>query len=174
MGKFGEDLRKERLSRGIALEDISAVTKISQRHLVALEQERFRLLPGGILSKGIVRGYASALGLDQRDWTERFMQACSATGEISDDESGWTAFASNVGKARIQRHNAQEIRMRWIGAIVLLFVVGVATYVTVRYYGVRAGWWSTLLPFGGTDSAVHSALSATHSVFARVLMWAGL
>jgi hypothetical protein len=57
MGNFGEDLRMERLSRGIALEDITAVTKISQRHLLALEQERFRLLPGGILSKGIVRGY---------------------------------------------------------------------------------------------------------------------
>ena len=71
MGNFGEDLRMERLSRGVALEDITAVTKISQHHLVALEQERFRLLPGGILSKGIVRGYTGALGLDQRDWTER-------------------------------------------------------------------------------------------------------
>src|SRR5277367_2215895 len=67
MGNFGEDLRMERLSRGIALEDITTVTKISQHHLVALEQERFRVLPGGILSKGIVRGYASALGLDQKD-----------------------------------------------------------------------------------------------------------
>ncbi len=63
MGSFGEDLRMERLTRGIALEDITAVTKISQRHLLALEQDRFRLLPGGILSKGIVRGYAAALGL---------------------------------------------------------------------------------------------------------------
>ena len=44
--------------RGIALEHITAVTKISQHHLVALEQEKFRQLPGGILNKGIVRGYA--------------------------------------------------------------------------------------------------------------------
>jgi len=36
------------------LEQITAVTKISQQYLIALEQERFRLLPGGILSKGIV------------------------------------------------------------------------------------------------------------------------
>ena len=72
MGNFGEDLRMERLSRGIALEDITAVTKISQRHLLALEQERFRLLPGGILSKGIVRGYASAVGLDHRTGPSAF------------------------------------------------------------------------------------------------------
>jgi hypothetical protein len=96
MGNFGEDLRMERLSRGVALEEITAVTKISQHHLVALEQERFRLLPGGILSKGIVRGYTGALGLDQHDWTERFLKAYSASGQLMDDDRSWTAFASNV------------------------------------------------------------------------------
>ena len=121
MGSFGEDLRKERLARGVALEDISAVTKITQRHLVALEQERFRLLPGGILSKGIVRGYAGALGLDPQDWTERFLQACDASGQIdSDDDRGWTTFASNVGKARILHREAVEVRLRWVGAILLV------------------------------------------------------
>ena len=93
MGNFGEDLRMERLSRGIALEYITSVTKISQRHLLALEQERFRLLPGGILSKGIVRGYAGAVGLDQHDWTERFLKASKAAGQASDDDRGWAAFA---------------------------------------------------------------------------------
>ena len=75
MKNFGEELRMERLSRGIALSEITAVTKISSRHLEALEQGNFRQLPGGILSKGIVRGYASAVGLDQQDWTERFLEA---------------------------------------------------------------------------------------------------
>src|SRR5580692_10316077 len=103
MGNFGEDLRMERLSRGIALEQITAVTKISQHHLVALEQGRFRSLPGGILSKGIVRGYAGAIGLDQHDWTERFMRANAASGQVVEDDRSWTAFASNVGRARIQR-----------------------------------------------------------------------
>src|SRR5581483_5640173 len=125
MASFGEDLRTERLSRGVALEDITAITKISQRHLVALEQDRFRLLPGGILNKGIVRGYVGALGLDERDWT---------------------AFATNVGRARIQRHEAVELRMRWAGAVVLLVAVSVLGFFAVRYYGVRSHWWPSLLP----------------------------
>src|SRR5580692_10852955 len=128
MGSFGEDLRKERLARGFALEDISAVTKISQRHLTALEEEKFRLLPGGILSKGIVRGYTGALGLDQHDWTERFLQAYSASGQIMDDDRSWTAFASNVGKARMLRRDRLEQRMRWVGAVVLLLIVVVAAF----------------------------------------------
>jgi len=143
---FGEDLRNERVARGVALEDISAVTKISQRHLLALEQERFRLLPGGILSKGIVRSYAGALGLDQQDWTERFLTASSASGETIEDDRNWTTFASNVGKARILRREAAEMRLRWIGALVLLAVVAVAAFFTLRYLGVREGWWHSVVP----------------------------
>ena len=158
MGNFGEDLRKERLVRGVALEDITAVTKISQRHLVALEQERFRLLPGGILSKGIVRRYPGALGLDQQDWTERFLKACNDSGEAADIDANWTAFASNVGRARIIRHDAVEMRLRWLGAALLVIVVVLAGWLLVRFIGLRAGWWSTLLPFHGVAGNAHALL----------------
>jgi cytoskeleton protein RodZ len=147
MGSFGEDLRKERVSRGIALEYITAVTKINQHHLLALEQEHFRQLPGGILNKGIVRGYASAVGLDQEDWTQRFLRAYAASGQEIDDDRNWTQFASNVGKARLLRHESQEMRVRWVGAILLLAAVSAGTFLAVRYYGLRAGWWTEFLPF---------------------------
>jgi cytoskeletal protein RodZ len=165
MSSFGEDLRMERLSRGIALEDISAVTKISQRHLIALEEGRFRLLPGGILNKGIVRGYASALGLDQHDWTERFLRAYVASGQMLDDDRSWMAFASNVGKARIQRDDDRETRLRWLGVILLLLVVAAGAYLTVRYFGLRVGWWPTLL-------LMHDASTAIHALVDRIFSWA--
>jgi cytoskeletal protein RodZ len=169
MKSFGEDLRMERLSRGIALEEITAITKISQHHLVALEQEQFRQLPGGILSKGIVRGYTGALGLDQQAWTERFLKAYTDSGEMTDDERSWTAFAANVGKARILRHDAMENRLRWAGAILLLLVVASAGFLVVRYFGIRAGWWTTVLPMGRFHAAVVNMLSSAHALSARVL-----
>ena len=171
MGNFGEDLRKERLTRGVALEDISAVTKISRRHLIALEQERFRLLPGGILSKGIVRGYAGALGLDAQDWTERFLRACDASGQMSDDERGWTTFASNVGKARILHREAVEVRLRWLGAILMLLAVAAGGFLAFRYYGLRQNWWSTLLPMREISAAFDGAWNWTSNLFARFLAW---
>jgi cytoskeleton protein RodZ len=146
MGSFGQDLRAERLARGIALEQITGITKISQRHLVALEEDRLRALPGGILTKGIVRGYLSAVGLDVRQWTERFLNEAGAILEPSQDDQAWAAFATNVGRSRILRHEANQLRMRWIGAAVLMSIVSIAAFVTVRYWGVRAGWWSSLLP----------------------------
>jgi cytoskeleton protein RodZ len=147
MSTFGEELRSQRLSRGIPLEQITAVTKISQRHLVALEQDRFQQLPGGILSKGIVRGYVSAIGLDTRDWTDRFVKATNQIGlTIDTPDNGWATFASNVGKERIQRREALEQRLRWVGAALLVTIVAFAGYLTVRYVGVRAGWWSSVIP----------------------------
>jgi cytoskeletal protein RodZ len=139
---------------------------------VALEQERFRLLPGGILSKGIVRGYTGALGLDQHDWTERFLKAYSASGQLIDDDRGWTAFASNVGKARMLRRDAMELRLRWAGAVVLFFLVAAAAFFTVRYLGVRAGWWTTLLP-AHQAAVVNFAYSSAHHAVSRGLSWLG-
>ena len=167
MGSFGEDLRMERTSRGIALEHITAVTKISQHHLMALEQEQFRQLPGGILNKGIVRGYAGAIGLDQQDWTERFVRAYSASGLVLDDHN-WTAFAANVGKARLQRREAAELRLRWMGALVLLLVVGAAGFLMVRYYGVRAGWWPTVLPTNPVTARLQTTYIAVRSWIVHV------
>jgi len=155
--------------RGVALEDITAVTKISQRHLIALEQERFRLLPGGILSKGIVRGYASALGLDPQDWTERFLKAYNASGQMADEERNWTEFAVNVGKARLLRREAVEVRLRWVGAILLLLIVAGAAFLVVRYYGVRANWWTSLLPTHHFFTALEDAWQAVHNWIANLL-----
>ncbi len=163
MSTFGEELRMERMSRGIALEDITAVTKISARHLIALEQERFRQLPGGILNKGIVRGYATAVGLDQQDWTERFLRAYAASGQLIDDDRNWTAFASNVGKARLQQREAAEFRLRWLGAGLLLLVILAFGYLVVRYYGLREGWWTTLLPASQILARLHAAFVSAGS-----------
>jgi cytoskeletal protein RodZ len=171
MGTFGEDLRTERMSRGIALEEITAITKISRRHLIALEQEKFRQLPGGILSRGIVRGYADAVGLDQKDWLERFLKAYLASGQMMEDERSWMAFASNVGKARIMRHDQVEMRLRWVGAGILLCLVMAAAFVTVRYYGMRAGWWPTVLPVREVSQAIHDFFAGVHGVWVRVVAW---
>jgi cytoskeletal protein RodZ len=168
MSTFGEELRLQRLSRGIALEQITAVTKISQRHLIALEQDRFRQLPGGILSKGIVRGYAGAVGLDARDWTDRFLKASYAAGDpVDQDGRGWAEFASNVGKERMERREAMEQRLRWMGAIALVLVAVAVSYLSVRFYGVHAGWWDTLLPLHHAASKANAAVTHAATLLHR-------
>lgn len=122
MSQFGKELRQERVSRGIALETISGSTKIVTRYLTALEDEQFDRLPGGILSKGIVRGYARAVGLDESAWVERFLEAKHEQG-IPDDDNGWVAFASNVGESRPRAFSRPGARLRWAGVVAALVLV---------------------------------------------------
>jgi cytoskeleton protein RodZ len=64
-GAFGDRLRREREMRGITLDEITESTKVSRRHLEALEGEHFDQLPGGVFNKGFVRAYARFLGIDE-------------------------------------------------------------------------------------------------------------
>ena len=155
----------------MGLEDITAITKISPRHLVALEEERFRLLPGGILSKGIVRGYTEALGLDSEEWLDRFMNAVNRTGENAERDEDWTAFASNVGRARIQRHESIEIKLRWLGAVLLVAAVLGLGFLVMRYYGLRAGWWESMLPVNSFFGFFHHVAEFCGQLTKRIQDW---
>ena len=159
MGSFGDDLRMERLSRGIALEQITEITKVSSRHLMALESNQFRALPGGILNKGIVRAYVNVVGLDEGDWMTRFQRACLASGDSIEDQS-WVEFAANVGRARMRNHELRLLRLKWLGAAALLLLVSLASFLAVRYYGFRVGWWPSVLPQHAGFSNWLSHLSA--------------
>src|ERR1700674_2692833 len=62
---FGEHLKREREMRGVTLEEIAAATRIAPRFLVALENEQWELLPGGVFNRGFIRSVARFLGLDE-------------------------------------------------------------------------------------------------------------
>src|SRR5579862_8125779 len=64
MSNFGGSFKKARESKGISLDRIAAETRISTRFLLAIENEEFNLLPGGIFNRGFVRTYAAKVGLD--------------------------------------------------------------------------------------------------------------
>lgn len=75
MGSFGERLRREREMRGISLDQIVATTKIGRRLLLALEDEQFDLLPGGIFNKSYVRAYAKCIGIDEDEAVAQYLEA---------------------------------------------------------------------------------------------------
>jgi cytoskeleton protein RodZ len=130
VGHFGEELRHERESRGVTLESISEKTKVIVRYLTALENGKFEALPGGILSKGIVRGYARTVGLDEAVWVERFI---TATQEHEHPEGDWSTFVENVGKAREQSRGRQTSRLRKAGFAVLLLLLAGIGWAVWRY-----------------------------------------
>jgi cytoskeletal protein RodZ len=126
---FGRDLQQQRVKRGMELEAIAASTRVSIRYLRALEDERSTDLPGGVFNKGILRSYCDAIGLEQREWMERF----ATSGLNTSTEPDWAAFAESVRQHRI-RSAPQE--RRWFGVLLMLAgliaLAWVAWHFTVR------------------------------------------
>jgi hypothetical protein len=60
---MGAWLRREREERGLSISAISAKTRIPTKYLRAIEEDRFELLPGGILRRSFLRQYAEQVGL---------------------------------------------------------------------------------------------------------------
>lgn len=64
MNKVGAILKKERESRGLSFDEISAVTKIHPRFLQALEEGNYQVFTDIVHIKGFLKNYADFLGLD--------------------------------------------------------------------------------------------------------------
>jgi len=64
MLEFGAGFKKARESQNVSIDKIAEETRISKRFLMAIENEHFDVLPGGIFNRGFIRTYAERLGLD--------------------------------------------------------------------------------------------------------------
>ncbi len=62
---FSEELKRARERLGITLAEIAEGTQIQERHLEALENGDFNLLPASVYIKGYLKSYARFLGMDE-------------------------------------------------------------------------------------------------------------
>ncbi len=78
---LGRYLRKSREAKGITLEEVARISKISLSYLRALEEEQFHILPAPIFTIGFLKQYACCVGLDPEDVVLRYRLATRATPE---------------------------------------------------------------------------------------------
>lgn len=64
MQKVGARLREARVARGLSLDDVAQITKITRPVLVALEEGDTDALPALVFVRGFVRSYARLVELD--------------------------------------------------------------------------------------------------------------
>lgn len=69
---FGLLLRRARERRGLSIQDVARVTRISDKWLPALEEARLDHLPAPVFVTGYVRSYARVVGLDESDLVDRY------------------------------------------------------------------------------------------------------
>jgi cytoskeleton protein RodZ len=74
----GEELLRAREACGLEITDVAQQLKFAPRQLEALEQERFDLLPGATIARGMVRNYARLLKLDPEPLIQRMADRLDA------------------------------------------------------------------------------------------------
>lgn len=152
---FGRDLQQQRVKRGVELEAIAASTRVSIRHLRALEDERGSDLPGGVFNKGILRSYCQFVGLEEREWMDRF----SGSELNTSTEPDWEAFAESVRQHRLSQSMPQ--RKRWFG--VVLMVLGLVALAWVAWhFTVRPRLIAQPKPTSTTSSRVSQTAVPFH------------
>jgi cytoskeleton protein RodZ len=156
LAAFGEELRREREQRGMAVEAICQATKVSAKHIRALEAGAFSDLPGGVFRRGFVRSYLGALGLEADPWMKRFEECCRQCGVSEPAGTEWVTFAENVRNSRIP--SRRRAGMRWLFAGLLL-----ASLAFAGWWGWRLAKHRRLLPaplvWTGLNSWVDNASS---------------
>lgn len=64
---LGEKLRQAREDKGLTLSEVSEHTRISSLYLLSIENDDYKILPGGIFNKGFVKSYAKFVGVNEQE-----------------------------------------------------------------------------------------------------------
>ena len=123
---LGQRLRRAREARSLTPRELSDLTRITRRHLEAIEADDYKQLPGGIFNRSFVKSYARAVGFDE---TEALRLYLSAAGEAADE-------VPTRQHSRIYTDDAPA-RSPLVTAgisLIVLAIISLAVYAGLHYY----------------------------------------
>ncbi|QFQ27473.1 helix-turn-helix domain-containing protein [Bacillus thuringiensis] len=64
MTELGQKLKEAREAKGLSIDQLHEITKIQKRHLVAIEEGNYDVLPGAFYARAFIKQYADSVGLN--------------------------------------------------------------------------------------------------------------
>jgi Helix-turn-helix domain len=123
MFAIGTSLKEARLRKGLDLPTAAEATKIRSRHLQALEDEQFDVLPGQTYVRGFLKTYADYLGLDGQLYVDEY----SSRFWVNDDGTPATR-----RKVRVRRKNHGRIELNMV-VFTLVVICGITALVIAAW-----------------------------------------
>jgi cytoskeletal protein RodZ len=128
---IGGELRAARQARGISIDDVSRVTKVSPSLLRAIEENAFDTIPGGVFTRGYLRAYARQVGLDPDALVQRYRDEFEPPPPAQDGNGEPIASDSRVAAPDVSDDSAGTGQSQMLQIAVILFVA-VAYLVSLR------------------------------------------
>jgi cytoskeletal protein RodZ len=111
----GSQLRAAREAAGLSRADIASRTKIAERHLIAIEEDRFGDLAARTYAVGFARAYARVLGLDETE------VAAAVHSQIDAEDIGHHEAVPSFEPGDPAR--VPPVRLAWLGAAGAVVVI---------------------------------------------------
>jgi cytoskeleton protein RodZ len=128
-GSLGEQLRRAREARGVTLREVSEQTRITMRHLEAIEADNYKDLPGGIFNKSFVKSYARHVRFDEARAVELY--------EITARERGFQNEepATSPQRSRVYMGETSRSPLMTYGlSAIIVGILALIVYAGLHYY----------------------------------------
>lgn len=80
MASLGQQLKQAREERGITIHQIADATRLGSRFLQAIENDDYKILPGGVFNRAFVRKFARHVGMDEEQAVRLYDQQLAEMG----------------------------------------------------------------------------------------------
>jgi transcriptional regulator with XRE-family HTH domain len=151
----GDQLRAAREAQGLSLSDISAQTRVAERHLISIEENRFAQLAAPTYAVGFSRAYARAVGLDEAEIVARVRRQLDAQPQA---RAAPTASFEPGDPARVP-----PSRIAWLAGLSALVVVGLLVVYWSNFLSPE-GTLPSLLPSGSRTAAPRGVSAPARTV----------
>lgn len=149
-GGVGDELRAAREAQGLSLSDISAQTRVAERHLTTIEAGRFGDLAAPTYAVGFSRAYARAVGLDEAEIAGRVRRIINAQPHVR--PAPLPSFEPG-DPARVP-----PSRIAWLAGLAAVVVVGLLVVYWTSFLSPE-GTLPDLVPEGAQTTAAPMAAS---------------
>lgn len=109
---IGETLRQAREQMGISPEEVENQIKIRRKYIIAMENNEFNILPGGVYVKGFLRSYAKFLNLNAEALVKQYDDLNRQNDDVEQQQDS--------GLSGIKRNNPFNWRSLAIVAVTLI------------------------------------------------------
>jgi cytoskeleton protein RodZ len=128
-GSLGEQLRRARTERGVGLREVSDQTRITMRHLEAIEADDYKALPGGIFNKSFIKSYARYVGFPEARALELYERTSRERG-FQDEEPPTSPQRSHI----YMGDTARSPLVTYGLSVVIVGILALLVYAGLHYY----------------------------------------
>lgn len=121
--QIGEKLKEARLEKELSLEDVQKLTKIQTRHLEAIEENNFSLIPGSFYARVFIKEYANAVGLDADELFDEYQDEIP----MSDNQIDYSQMQRTRQKTRSTKSSPFATLLPTL--VVIILIIGVFFFI---------------------------------------------